>query len=416
MGRLFRSFAAYLILVLSFGVALLVSRLGKAIGYRSHAARRCVVVTGTFHNPNWFRSHALPLARSGVDEVVFVTDEPQEALEGVRFACPPLWVSILMSRALAKMVWMVIAGIRYKPELYMGYHLFPGGLSALIVARLLGRPACYQMCGGPAELIGGGLYVENRVTSSLRRPSAFLQRLAIAVTREFDQVVVRGSKARQFLLDQGLNGRIAVIPGSVKVEGLPRQRQRCFDLIFVGRLTQLKQPLQFVEIVAAVRRDLPSIRAIVVGEGPLMSDMRNSAVRLGLGTQVELLGKRKDVEGLLAQSKVFVLTSRSEGLSIAMAEAMAAGTVPVVTDVGDLRDLVRDGVSGYVIPLDDSASFVRRVVALLEDSELWSRCSRNAAEAARRHNGVDVVAARWESCLKGIAAPTGAAGRAGGRS
>jgi len=116
----------------------------------------CIVVIGTFHNPNWFHSHIRPLARSGVGTVVLICDEPVDSIRGVRVHCPPRLLQVLVTRAGAKLVWAVLCGWRYRPDLYMVYHIFPCALIALFVARLFGRPASYQVTSGVLELEGGG--------------------------------------------------------------------------------------------------------------------------------------------------------------------------------------------------------------------------------------------------------------------
>jgi glycosyltransferase involved in cell wall biosynthesis len=401
---------AYAFLALSFAVALLAARLGKAIPRRRRRLTGRILLTGTFYNTNWYISHVTPLARSGVKEVVLVGDEPQVPIERVRFSCPPRWLSALMTRAAAKILWMLAAGFRYKPDLYMGYHLFPGACSALIAARLFGRPACYQMTGGPVEVLGGGSASENAISSRLMGPSAFLERMATAVVRQFDLVVVRGRKALDFLAERDVVGRVAIITGSID-QLQTAGSARSFDLVFVGRMTELKQPLQFVEIVAAVRREIPCIRAAMVGDGPLLDSVRQRAAELQVADCLSLFGKRNDVQTILSDSKVFVLTSRSEGMSIAMAEAMAAGAVPVVADVGELSDLVTEGVNGSLVTPGDTAQHARRIVPLLSDVGLWSRCSAEAVRAAALYCGLDVVSAQWKRCLSEITGAWVGAGR-----
>jgi glycosyltransferase involved in cell wall biosynthesis len=392
------SYLAYAFLALSFGFTLLVARLGRAIPRRQGRHTGRILVTGTFYNTNWYVSHLMPLSRSGAQEVILVGDESQVPVDGVRFACPPWWFSRVMTRAAAKLIWMIVVGLRCKPDLYMGYHLFPGACSALIAARLLGRPACYQMTGGPVEVIGGGSGSENALTTRLAKPSALLERMATAVIRRFDLVVVRGQKARDFLAERGIPGTIAIITGSVCQPQTVAQK-RSYDLVFVGRMTELKQPRQFVEIVAAVRREVPSIRAAMIGDGSLLDVVRQRAAELQVADCLDLLGKRSNVQTVLSESKVFVLTSRSEGMSIAMAEAMAAGAVPVVADVGELGDLVENGVNGYLIEPDNIAQYAARIVSLLQDPALWTRLSQAAAAAATRRCSVEAVAALWRRHL-----------------
>jgi glycosyltransferase involved in cell wall biosynthesis len=303
----------------------------------------------------------------------------------------------------SKFASLLVCGFHLKPDMFVGYHLFPGAISALIVARVLGRPACYQMTGGPFEVLGGGVYDENRLLANLGRPSRLLERLAIEVVRQFDLVVVRGSKARAFLTDRGVR-RVAVITGSVTFPNNSGIADRPYDLVFVGRLVAIKQPLQFVAIVANLRQLLPGVRAVVVGDGPLLNATHMCAIANGLEHSIHFLGKTEDVETILTRSKIFVLTSRSEGLSIAMAEAMAAGVVPIVANVGDLGDLVTDGVTGFLVTPNDVLEFAQRAALLLQDSELWARQSKAARQAARRHTSVDVVAAKWTQSLTPLVA------------
>ncbi len=103
-----RSLAAYIILFISYTVTCLLARLGRAIPRRKHKTTGRILVTGTFHNPGWYRSHVLPLSRSGATEVILVVDQPQEALPAVRFCCPPPLLSRIVGRALSRFIRMIV--------------------------------------------------------------------------------------------------------------------------------------------------------------------------------------------------------------------------------------------------------------------------------------------------------------------
>ena len=360
------------------------------------------MVTGTFHNPNWYLSHITPLARSGVRELILIVDEPQIQMEGVRFVCPPKWLAGLLTRAGAKAVWMLLAGLRYKPDLYMGYHLAPGACSALIAGRILGRPSCYQMTGGPVEIIGGGIDAIESVGGALGRPSKLIEAMAVKVARQFDLIVVRGNRAKEFFAEKNIKETVAVITGSVNGSPQSIQNNRITHLIFVGRLSPIKQVNQFIDIVAAVTHIMPDIHAAVVGDGPLLADMKKYAAELGLNSNIEFLGKKKDIEGILAKSKIFVLTSKSEGLSIAMAEAMTTGVVPVVANVGELGELVINGENGYLVEKNNIGEYTTRILSLLQNDALWTQCSQRAIEAAKKHCSIEVITQKWRHNLQGV--------------
>jgi hypothetical protein len=119
-----------------------------------------------------------------------------------------------------------------------------------MAARLFGRPACYQMTGGEIEVKDGGVGAENGLMALLGRRSDFIERLALRVVGEFDLVVVRGSKAAHFLAAHGIARNVTINTASVPdVQGLAERR---YDLAFVGRLTPIKQPEKFFEIVDRV--------------------------------------------------------------------------------------------------------------------------------------------------------------------
>ena len=394
---------AFLILVIIYGLTLSFVYLITLIPRRKWKPNGCILVTGTFYNPNWFHSHAQPLAQCGMNQVIFVTDIPHDGVDGVQFVCPPHWVSKILSRALAKHLWIFFTALKHKPDMYIGYHLFPSALSVLMIAKLMNRCACYQMCAGPVEVVGGGIGCENPLLTKLRKPSHLLENLAIKITRYFDLVVVRGKSAQDYLQKNGIAAdRIAIIPGSIKLSFVGGAKERENDIVFVGRLVEIKQPMQIMEIIAKVHDKIPELRAVIVGEGPLDQEMREYAETLNIQDSVHMLGKRSDVEDILGKSKIFLLTSRNEGLSIAMAEAMASGVVPVVADVGDLSDLVVCGNNGFVVKPNCIEEYAERIVKILQDSQLWSKLSTTACESARQYNGLDKVSQRWKDWLSRV--------------
>jgi glycosyltransferase involved in cell wall biosynthesis len=394
---------AWVLVASIYGGTLVLARLGRRARAGSLPATRRLAIVGTFYNRGWFLSHAMPLARCGIEELLVVADAPQGAAERVRFVCPPAWAVSLLGRTVARLAWLFLTGLRDRPDLYMGYHLMPCAVMALVVARVLGRPAAYQMTGGPLEILDGGAGDENAVLCRLGRSARLLEPLAIRLVAEFDQVVVRGTRARDFLVRRGIRAdAIAVIPGSVEAVTGQGEAPRTHELVFAGRLVEIKQPLQALEVLAAVSRAHPSARLLVIGDGPLLPAMRERAAALGLAARTDFVGRTERAQSLLGRGRVFLLTSRFEGLSIAMAEAMMMGTVPVVADVGDLGDLVEHGANGYLVEPNSIDAYAGRVGHLLGDRDLWERLSANAVASARRRVALGHVTALWQAHLDAV--------------
>lgn len=394
---------AWLVLWITYAAAYCVSRMLRTRRPRRSDAPRIAVI-GAFHNPGWRRSHLRPIAECGAAEVLVVTDEPSDDVAGATIVHPPAWLTRLTGRSFARLALLTWICLTRRPHWCVGYHLFPAAAVALIAARLSDGRAVYQMTAGPIEFLGGGYGTENRLMHKLGQPSPRLEALAVRLIREFDLTVVRGPQAEMALRRRGVD-RVRIITGSLP-PGAPRPAAslpRSYDLVFTGRLTHFKRPLLFLHVVEAVGQQLTPVRALMIGDGPLLPAMRTRASEMAAKSnghvRIDVVGQCDDVMDRLAQSRIFVLTSRSEGLSIALGEAMAAGAVPVVPDIGELASLVRDGDTGFLTDPQDVSSFVDPILHLLRDREAWCEMSRNAARAAQRMMALPVVTQHWRQAF-----------------
>ncbi len=401
MKRLVASFALTLVYSLTWFIAVLAAAL-RWPWIRRRRPHRRIIVNGTFHNPNWFRAHITPLVEGGYGDVALVCDEPVDELPGLTYRCPPMWAARLFSRAGAKALWTLWEGIVRPADVYVGYHIFPSATTVLVCARLLGGRAVYQVTSGPLELEGGGWNAENAVLVALGGPSKWIERLAMAVVRQVDVAVVRGESAGEFVRNHGFRRQLEIVTGSVRTEPAP-EVAKDIDVIFVGRLTEYKRPDRLIDVVAKVAAEKPDLKVAIVGDGPDRDVLEARCRELGLTSAVEFLGQRRDVMELLARSRLFVLTSRWEGVSIAMLEAMAMRAVPVVNDVGDLRDFARDGETGYVVEPDDIETHAARILELLGDEARLSLMADRARELVVERCDSDVLAARWCGIFESLA-------------
>jgi glycosyltransferase involved in cell wall biosynthesis len=131
------------------------------------------------------------------------------------------------------------------------------------------------------------------------------------------------------------------------------------------------------------------VRALIVGGGRRMEEVRQSAESLGLGGVVHFLGPRPDVPDLLNAMDIFVLPSSSEGLSLALLEAMAAGLPVIATAVGGTPEVVTDGENGLLIPPRDAGSLAAALERLLTDPAGAQRLGATARAHVREHYSLD---------------------------
>lgn len=159
----------------------------------------------------------------------------------------------------------------------------------------------------------------------------------------------------------------------------------------VARLVRQKAPEQFVRTCAIVARHRPGAHFVLVGEGRLQQLVNDEVRASGLGNRFHQIERLPDAQaaGMLGQLDVFVLASRFEGGPYAPLEAMRAGVPVVLSDVVGNRDVVENGVSGFLVPFGDARAAAAAVARLLEDEAL-----RSSAVAAARERLRDIFDVR----------------------
>ena len=158
------------------------------------------------------------------------------------------------------------------------------------------------------------------------------------------------------------------------------------DARLIGMVANFKAQKDHRSLLAAMPEVLdaiPSSRLVLVGHGPLEAEIREEISRRRLDGSVVIAGYRADIPRLLAALDVFVLSSSFEGLPIALLEAMALGTPSVVTGVGGVPEVVRDGREAVVVPPRDPRALASGIVAVLQDDDLRRRLGVAARERAR---------------------------------
>jgi glycosyltransferase involved in cell wall biosynthesis len=270
----------------------------------------------------------------------------------------------------------------------------------LVAAAIHGAKSCYQVTSGELELKGGGFKAENKLLSSLGKESLAIEKLVNRLIAKFDLVIVRGSNAKNYIKSSGYLNKLEVVTGSVLTDEKYMSVDRPVDVIFVGRLAEYKRPEVFIETIRRVVEKKPDLVVQIAGDGPLRSELDSIVNKYALEKNIDFLGKVSNVPELLGKSKVLVLTSRWEGVSIAMLEAMALGVVPVVRNVGDLSDYVQNYKTGFIVNSYDPNEFAQNILTILEDDRLREELSSNSRKAVISTSDRTLLSERWKSIIQ----------------
>jgi len=213
-----------------------------------------------------------------------------------------------------------------------------------------------------------------------------------------DDLVRRGiARARIAVVHCGLDHQAYRLDPTVTKTGRP-------TITFVGRLRRYKGVDWVMKALPAVRGRVPGARLVVIGDGPFGPALRREAGRLGVADAVEFRGFVSSSEKVRAMQEGWVLVQPSpkEGWGLTVVEAGACGTAVVAADGPGLRDSVRDGTTGLLVPYGDTPGLADALARVLSDVALRDRLARGGVEWAARFTWPDCGARSLEALTAGL--------------
>src|SRR5712691_11475443 len=256
-------------------------------------------------------------------------------------------------------------------------------------AGFLGRMAA-RLCGTPVVVHTFHAFsFHDFMDVRVRRAYMVLERLMRPLTHEFLAVAPRVARqAVEYRLARP--GQVSVAPSAVELSDVAFEPDESVRHEFaiassapligtVGRILYQKAPLDFVRMAALVAEHRPDACFMMVGDGPMTSDVRAEAERLGV--DLILTGFRDDAPRLAGAFDVFVMPSLYEGLGRALTEALACGRPVVASAVNGVPDLVRPGETGLLANPGDPEAVARCVLWLLDHPVEAKRMGRQGRAA-----------------------------------
>lgn len=164
-----------------------------------------------------------------------------------------------------------------------------------------------------------------------------------------------------------------------------------------SRLEDIKNIPMMLRAFQRVSKQIPEAYLLVAGTGSKSDELIAYGQELGVSDKVKFIGLRNDLWEIFQIMDVYVLSSFTEGISITLLEAMISGVPAVVTDVGGNPEVVADGVTGFLVPLNDDVAMSKSIVTLLNNKEMALRYSSNAIERVKRCFSFDAMMRSYEN-------------------
>jgi glycosyltransferase involved in cell wall biosynthesis len=190
--------------------------------------------------------------------------------------------------------------------------------------------------------------------------------------------------------------RFQDLPGRCEARDLLGLPQDASILICIASLEEQKGHRYLIQAMPRVQAAFPQAQLLLVGDGSLRQTLQKYVADKGLGPTVHFMGRRNDIPTLLAAGDLFVLPSLWEGLGLVLAEAGATGLPAVATHVDGIPEIIRDGVTGLLVPPANSELLAEAIIAVLHDRPRRLKMGKQARALVKEQFSMNKVADRME--------------------
>ncbi len=258
---------------------------------------------------------------------------------------------------------------------------------------------------GSLEQFSGGLASFHRWMIHHRVATALV---AVSTQARQDAILREGIRPERIvLIPNGIDpGRISRLDKTKKAAlraaiGVSPQDKL---VITVGRLAAPKGHKYLLEAIPKIRQQRTQVVFVLAGDGPLRQELETRAQQLGIQDQIRFLGKRDDVPDLLGIADLFVLPSISEGLPVALLEAMSAGLPVIATQLEGISSIQTPGDSAdpafLLVPPADSQALADAILRMLSDAALQERCAQAGKELVMNEYTVEKMCRRYAALFQ----------------
>lgn len=321
-----------------------------------------VLVVSGLSNAKLYSKLQPLLAIKKISEIHLVRRKPL-AVEGIENHCPPTWMRPILPLAecyrLIMLFWLCLWK---RPDRIVAFYMVPHGVYGWLVGTVFRIRVIQLLVGTDLERVLGS-------------------KMLLFFLRRAHRVGLRGKKTYAKLEQYGIELERVFFPPNVFSIDAYRQNksvEKEFDFLFLGDLVPPKGLELLIGSIAILQKSHPHVRVALVGDGPLRNQLEEQVASLQIDKNVFFLGaiQPEDVPNYLNKTKSFVMTSRIEGLPMAMIEALSCGLPVIMPDVGDVTSVAVDHQNSLIVSPATDSGFSNAMKALMEDRELYDRLQK----------------------------------------
>lgn len=200
-------------------------------------------------------------------------------------------------------------------------------------------------------------------------------------------IVVSDSIVNEYMFSDKLKSKCLVLYNTINVQTVLEKimidsNNYNFDCVYLGRLTYPKNPERLISIMKHVVGKYPNEKLGIIGDGELINTIQSMIIKEHMENNIKIMGFMNNPYKVISQSKLMIICSRYEGTPMAALEAMALGIPIVSTPVDGLKNIIENGVQGFLS--NDDAVIAEYICNILLDDKLHERLSKNTKEKAKK--------------------------------
>ncbi len=353
------------------GSGLLGTRLGVEMAKRGHEIR--------------FITYEVPFElQEGRHENVKV--DLVDVLEYPLFRYPPYTV------ALASRMAQVVQ--KHHLDLIHVHYAIPHALSAFIAQQMTGVPYVVTLHGSDVHTLGADPSYQPATRYAVEAANA-----VTCVTKHICQTAEQtlGIRCSVEPITNFTNTEIFK-PNSCEYNSGDEKRQ----LIHVSNFRPIKRVSDLVTAFAQIADKVPNVELLLLGDGPTRPEVDRLIRKFELNNRVNCPGFKRDVYQYLRCADVFALSSELEGAPLSLLEAMSCGLPVVVTDVGGIPEIIKDGENGLLVPFGDIDALAEKLYAVLTDTSLAGELGRAARQSILENHTPEKILPQYEAVYKTV--------------
>ena len=342
------------------------------------------------------KTYILPLIQvKDIERIHIIKDEPFYNHNKTIFHSPP---RILLRHPILKTIYKFILSIiillRFNIDIVYGIQMFPHGIMTWISSKIFSKSYVLALINGDREL-----HSKNKI----------LSKFASKVIREANFLIMEGitdkisdkSEIPKFLNDINISKEV-ILPGHSSCfinDFFPLKTRKKWDIITVSRLHKIKRIDLFIEIVEEVSKNR-NIKCAIIGNGPMDLILKKMVDRKNLQGSIEFLGEipNNKLNNYYNQSKLFLLSSKNEGLPATIIEAMLTEICVISTDVGSISRCIKHGFNGFIYNFENISDSTKIILNLLDNKDFREQIAKNGRITALSYSAGNRIKI-WEEII-----------------